>query len=112
MTETQSSLARLDALLAEVIALRDTTALLNWEERVCMPQGGVSAHGDMLATVRRLAHEKFTSAEVGRLIQGATAELNGDDSDPDARTRLAVAARDYEKAARVPADFVARHARI
>jgi len=108
---SNGTLPRLGAILAEVTDLRSTAALLSWDERVCMPEGGVAAHGEMLATVRRVAHEKFTSDEVGRLIERALTEMNGDNRDADARKMLAVASRDYEKATRVPADFVADHAR-
>ena len=77
-----------------------------------MPEGGVPAHGDMLATVRRVAHEKFTSDEVGRLIERARAELNGSGADSEAHRKIAVTARDYERAMRVPGDFVAELARV
>src|SRR6188508_201849 len=108
MSDTTSTL---DHLLAEVTDLRYTAALLNWDERVCMPEGGVPAHGEMLATIRRLAHEKFTSDEVGRLIERAKAELNGAGPESDAHRKIAVAERDYSRAQRVPADFVSEHAR-
>jgi len=103
--------SRLDTLLAEVSDLNHAAALVNWDERVCMPEGGVAAHGEMLATVRRLAHEKFTSDEVGRLIERAKAELNGSNPDSDDYKKVAVAARDYERATRVPGEFIAEMAR-
>jgi carboxypeptidase Taq len=106
------SASRLDTILAEVTDLIQAAALVNWDERVCMPEGGVPAHGDMLATVRRVAHEKFTSDEVGRLIERARAELNGGGADTDAHRKIAVAARDYERAMRVPGDFIAEFARV
>jgi carboxypeptidase Taq len=104
--------AELDALIAEVTDLRYTASLLNWDERVCMPAGGVAAHGDMLATVRRLAHEKFTSDEVGRLIERAKTELNGQGADSAAHRKIAVTARDYQKATKVPPAYVAELARV
>ena len=56
----------------------------------------------MLATVRRLAHEKFTSDEVGRLIEQASAALDSTAPGSDAARKLRVIARDYDKATRVP----------
>ena len=109
MSDTAS---RLDTLIAEITDLRHTASLVSWDERVCMPPGGVPAHGDMLATVRRLAHEKFTSDEVGRLIERAQSEVNGLSPDSEAHRKIAVTARDYGKATRVPSEYVAEHARV
>ena len=102
---------KLNALIGEVADLRHTAALLEWDERVYMPEGGAPAHGDMLATVRRLEHEKFTSAEVGDLLKEA-GNFEGLDPDSEAVRLIAVTARDYDKAIRVPSDFVARQAQV
>ena len=77
-----------------------------------MPAGGATTHGEMQATLRRLAHEKFTGADVGDLLGRARDELGS--ADPDGRdTRLlAVTARDYRKATQVPAAYVAEHAQV
>jgi carboxypeptidase Taq len=64
----------------------------------------------MLATLRRLAHEKFTSSEMGDAIEAARVESARRDDDGQARRLVAVTARDYEKATRVPASFVAEYA--
>jgi carboxypeptidase Taq len=103
--------SRLDTILAEVTDLIHAAALVNWDERVCMPEGGVPTHGDMLATVRRIAHDKFTTDEVGRLIERARIELEGANPDSEACRKVAVAARDYERAMRVPGEFIAELAR-
>ncbi len=102
--------SQLDALIAEVTDLRYAATLLSWDERVCMPAGGVPVRGDMLATVRRLAHEKFTSDEVGRLLEDAKAQLHSLDPNSEAYRTITVTAHDHDKATRVPADFVAKHA--
>jgi carboxypeptidase Taq len=106
-----ASPSRLDTLIAEVADLRCTASLLSWDERVCMPPGGVTTHGEMLATIRRLAHEKFTSDEVGRLLERAKEEVSGLSPDSDDHRKVAVTARDYDKATRVPGEYVAEHAR-
>ncbi len=107
-----SAFETLDERVREVADLRHAADLLEWDERVCMPAGGAPVHGEMQATVRRLAHEKFTSAEVGDLLDRAARDLR--DADPNGREarRLAVTARDYRKATQVPAAFVAEHAQV
>jgi carboxypeptidase Taq len=105
------SLERLGNLMGEVADLRHAADLIEWDERVIMPPGGAPVHGEMGATLRRLAHEKFTSDEVGReldALKGTRGSL-----DPDSRDArlIAVTARDYDKATKVPADYVAELAR-
>src|SRR6187401_2766093 len=90
--------------------LRHAADLIEWDERVYMPPGGAAVHGEMSAALRRLAHEKFTSAEVGDALGAARRHIASDDPDTDAARMVAVTARDYDKATRVPADFVAEHA--
>jgi carboxypeptidase Taq len=106
------TIKKLNTLIGEVADLRHTASLLEWDERVNMPPGGAPAHGDMLATVRRLEHEKLTSDEVGRLLQHAAANLDGLEPDSETVRLITVTARDYDKATRVPADFVAREAQV
>ena len=103
---------RLRALIGEVMDLRHAADLIEWDERVYMPDGGVVVHGEMSATLRRLAHEKFTSSEVGEAIAAAAAAVSSEDPDSDVARMVAVTARDYDKAIRVPADFVAEHATV
>ncbi len=90
--------------------LRHAADLIEWDERVYMPPGGAAVHGEMSAALRRLAHEKFTSTEVGDAIGAARQHVASDDPDADTARMVAITARDYDKATRVPADFVAEHA--
>src|SRR5688572_6081356 len=104
--------AHLGSLIGEVMDLRHAADLIEWDERVYMPEGGVTVHGEMSATLRRLAHEKFTAREVGAAIEAGARQAVGGDPDSDAVRRVRIAARDYDKATRVPADFVAEHATV
>src|SRR5687767_4699829 len=90
--------------------LRHSADLIEWDERVYMPPGGVTVHGEMSAALRRLAHEKFTSDDVGKALDAARADMAGADPDSTAARMVAVVARDYARATRVPAEFVAEHA--
>ena len=105
-------LNRLRELIGEVADLRHAADLLEWDERVCMPPGGAQVHGEMLATIRRLAHQKFTSDAVGGALEQLHGNRNGLAPDSALYRMVAVTARDYDKATKVPADFVAEQARI
>jgi len=103
---------RLRTLIGEVMDLRHAADLIEWDERVYMPPGGVTVHGEMSASLRRLAHEKFTSSEVGDALEAARSGVAGEDGDSTAARMARVAARDYARATLVPADFVAEHASV
>lgn len=105
-----TSIDTLRTLIAEVMDLRHSADLIEWDERVYMPPGGVTVHGEMSAALRRLAHEKFTSDGVGKALDAARTDVAGEDPDSTAARMVAVVARDYARATRVPADFVAEHA--
>lgn len=107
-----SAIDRLRTLIAEVMDLRHSADLIEWDERVYMPPGGAAVHGEMSAALRRLAHEKFTSAEVGKALDDARRDIAGEDPDSTPARMVAVVARDYARATRVPADFVAEHAAV
>ena len=111
MATVQDQLILLKALLAEVADLRHAADLIEWDERVYMPAGGAHTHGEMSATLRRLAHEKFIAGEVGRLLDALSLRTGDLDPDSAAARLVAVTARDYEKATKVPGEFVAEHAR-
>lgn len=101
---------QLKTLLAEVADLNAVQALLDWDQQTYMPQGGGEARSYQFATIGKLAHQKFTSDEVGGLLADLEAELDGADPDSDEVRLLRVTRRDYERATRVPADFVAEFA--
>jgi carboxypeptidase Taq len=106
------SMEKLNKLMGEVTDLRYASALLSWDERVNMPPGGVFTHGEMLATIRRLEHDKFASDETGKLIEQAEAEVRSLDADAPERLKVAVTARDYDKATRVSGQFVTTQAQV
>ncbi len=107
-----ASVDTLRTLIAEVMDLRHSADLVEWDERVYMPPGGAAVHGEMSAALRRLAHEKFTSADVGRALDAASRDMTGEDPDSTSARMVAVVARDYARATQVPADFVAEHAAV
>src|ERR1041384_3608230 len=100
-------LTELNTLIGEVVDLQHAASLLEWDEQAYMPPGGASTHGDMVAPIRKLAHEKFTSDAVGRALEAMKRNARRDDADSDGERLISVTAHEYDKAVRVPADFVA-----
>ena len=96
--------------LGEVSDLGSAAALLGWDQQVNMPSGGAEARGRHMATLGKVIQEKFTSDEVGRLLEDAKQELSGADADSDDAAMVRVAARNYDKAKRVPTEFVVEQA--
>ncbi|HTP03506.1 MAG TPA: carboxypeptidase M32 [Anaerolineales bacterium] len=99
-------LDRLKEIMAEVADVHSATALLSWDQQTYMPAGGNEARGHHLATLSRIRHELAASDEVGKLIADLKQELAGQDESSDDAATLRVAARDYHKESRVPADFI------
>ncbi|NWF62811.1 MAG: carboxypeptidase M32 [Chloroflexi bacterium] len=101
-------LNRLKEILGEVSDLGRAASVLGWDQQVNMPPGGGEARGRQLATLGKIAQEKFTADEVGELIEDLKKEYTDPETDEGAMIR--VAARGYEKARRVPSSFVAEQA--
>ena len=99
---------QLRARLAEVNDLSSAAALLHWDQATYMPAGGAAARGRQVATLSRLAHEKFVDPRVGELLQSLSAFEGEHAPDSFEAALIRVARRDYEKAARVPTEFEAR----
>jgi len=103
-------LSKLKELLGEVSDINRATAVLSWDQQVNMPPGGAEGRGQQLATLGKIAQEKFTSDEVGKLLDDLKQEFAGADANHDDAAMIRVAARNYDKAKRVPAEFVAEQA--
>jgi carboxypeptidase Taq len=99
--------------LAAINDLSGAASLLAWDERTMMPKGGAEVRAETLATLARVRHEMFIDDEVGRLIDQARSETDADASPGESidADLIRVAARDWEKARRVPSELRAELAR-
>ncbi|MFL5927446.1 MAG: carboxypeptidase M32, partial [Gaiellaceae bacterium] len=91
--------------LAEIADLGKTASLLAWDQHVMMPPRGATIRAEQLATVGRIAHEKFISAEIGTLIDDLRGWGEEQDYDSLEASLIRVVARDWEKASKVPPDL-------
>src|SRR5262249_60081932 len=92
--------------LSEIYDLKATAAVLGWDEATYMPTGGAVARGRQSALLGRLAHERLTDPALGRQLDHLGPQSDRL-SDADA-SLVRVVRRDFEKAIKVPADYVAR----
>jgi carboxypeptidase Taq len=94
--------------LMEVNDLNSAAAVLGWDQLTYMPPGGAQARGRQLATLGRLTHEKFIDPALGKLLDELQAYGESLPYDSFAASLIRVTRREYEKAVKVPAEFVAR----
>lgn len=107
----RNPLTALKEHLGQIKDLENAANLLEWDQETYMPAGAAEARANQIATLRKLAHEHFTSAETGDLLENARASLNGADSLDNHAAIVRVTTRDFERAKKLPADLVARLAR-
>ena len=101
-------LAELRARLIEISDFQAASAVLGWDQAVYMPPLGAEARGRQKARLAALAHEKATDANLGWLLDRLEKHGAALPPDSDDAAMIRVARRDYDRARRVPADFVAR----
>jgi len=104
------AIEQLRARLAELADLENTAHLLQWDQQTMMPPRGASGRAEARATLERISHDMFVSAETGRLLEAAAAALDGS-PDSDEAPLVRVTRRRWEKARRGPSELAADLAR-
>jgi carboxypeptidase Taq len=105
-------LEQLKSLLAEVADLDHVQELLGWDQQTYMPPGASESRGYQLATLGKISHQKFTSDEIGRLLGDLEKEFEGADQDLDEVRLLKVTRHEYDRATKVPSEFVTEFALV
>ena len=103
----EQKLRKLRSLLAEVADLRAAGSVLYWDQATYLPPGAADARGRQMATLSRLAHEKFTDPIIGRLLDDLRPYAESLPIDSDDAALLRVTQRDYDRLTQVPAAFMA-----
>lgn len=101
-------LKELKGRLLEISDLSAAGAVLGWDQATYMPTGGADARGRQSSTLRRLSHEQSVDPALGRLLDELEPYGDGLPYDSDDASLIRVARRDFEKAIKVPPEYVAR----
>jgi carboxypeptidase Taq len=108
---SQAKFDELRGRLAEISDLGKTLALLSWDQHVMMPARGAAIRAEQIATVGRIAHVKFISAEIGSLLDDLRGWSEEQAYDSFEASLVRVVSKDWEKARQVPPDLRAEMSR-
>ena len=104
----EAKLRELKNRLMEISDLQAAAALLHWDQATYMPPGGAAARARQLATLGRIAHEKFIDPTIGKLLDELRPYEESLPYDSDEASLIRVTRREYERAVKVPPPFMAR----
>lgn len=103
----EETVRELKTRLMEIQDLQSASAVLGWDQMTYMPPGGAEARGRQIATLSRLAHEKLTDPQMGKLLDTLRPYEEGLPYESDEASLIRVARRVFERETRVPSSFVA-----
>jgi carboxypeptidase Taq len=104
-------LEKLIKCVNEICDLAATGALLEWDQHTYMPEGAADGRSNHIATLARLRHARLTSNELGELLNDLDPFAKQMIPDSDEACMIKVTRREYDKACRVPVEWVAEFAR-
>lgn len=108
MTDYSSKLRELKTRLLEVSDLNAAASVLAWDQATYMPPGGAAARGRQMALLSRLAQEKFIDPAIGKLLDDLRPYEESLPYEDDDASLIRVTRREYERALRIPPEFMAR----
>ena len=108
MSRRNVRMDRFRELVAEIDDLHSTISVLHWDQQTQMPRGGAVARADHMSTLRRIAHEKLTSAEIRELLEALEEHEESLPYDNDEASMIRVVRRLHGRAADIPVDLVFR----
>ena len=108
----ENKLNELNEIMAEVMDLYMANSVMAWDQETYMPDGGADARGHAMATVGKMAHQRFTDDKVGKLLEELTPFADELAPDSNEARLIKFTKREFDKMTKVPAEMVAEQARI
>ncbi len=107
----EPKLIELEHRLSEINDIESVVSLLRWDQATYMPPGGASARGRQIATLQHIVHTQSTDPVLGQLLEDLHPYEASLSYDSKAASLIRIARRDYQRAIRVPPEFIARLSR-
>lgn len=101
-----SAYEELEARFARIGAVEEAIGFLHWDAAAMMPPGGAASRAEQLSTLRVIAHQELTAADMADLLASAETDA-GNRLDPWQLANLREMRRRWRHAAAVPGDLVA-----
>ena len=111
LEKTHPQLQELKTRLTEINDIDSAAFLLYWDQATYMPPGGAAARGRQLATLRQISHTKFTDPAIGQLLEDLRPYEDSLPYDSDEASLIRITRRNYDRAIKVPAQFMAKMSR-
>ena len=90
--------------------LKNTIALLNWDQETYLPPKAHEERGEQLATLSSILHELETSSDLGKLLEQSQKDCAESTPQQD-KALLRVMQRNYNRATKLPNQFVSEFAK-
>ncbi|MGY3804738.1 carboxypeptidase M32 [Pigmentibacter ruber] len=98
---------KLTNIIEEIEHLNSISKLLHWDQSTYLPDDGFSARGKQMATIGKIIHDKFTNPYIGDLLQQLKDKSTILNNNSYMSRFVSVIERNYNKAIKIPASFVA-----
>lgn len=106
--EKTEPIQELKTRLTEINDIESAASLLYWDQATYMPSGGAAARGRQMATLRQIAHVKFTDPAIGQLLADLRSYEASLPYDSDEASLIRITRHDYQRAVQIPAAFTAK----
>ena len=104
---TPAAFDELRLRMAELHDLQHVGGLLFWDQRTKMPPAGSESRAEQVATLGRIAHERFVDPAVGKLLEELRSYEDSMPRDSFEASLIRVTRRDWEKSTLVPPSLTA-----
>jgi len=91
--------------MQRIADVRNAQAVLQWDQETYLPRQGAHFRGQQLSTLAEIAHQFFSDAALGELLQDL---LTKNDLSVEQKRNVSLSLEDYSKAKKYTSDFVRR----
>lgn len=95
----------------DLAILESVAGLVGYDERTFMPTRAANWRAEQNSYLARLLHERATDPQIGTLLKEATDEVKSLAADSEQRANVREMQREYDRAVKLPGDFVAEMSR-